>query len=121
MAKKKAGSRFFMDEAEKILRVAVEGNENLVVWRGRFPHKTGWGEYKRVFEQETILAGMPDENNPSGPPGIPIVSIHVDDSAYVQFRAGSPNDFSASIPFGGGHNPIDDVKEAAKKLSNLGL
>lgn len=124
MAKKsKNGVRpeSFLNEAEKILRGAVEGRKNLVVWRGRYPHKEGWGEDQRTIHKETILAGMPDDNNPSGPPGIIVVSVDLDGSARIRFHTGSSDDFSSSVPFGGGHNPLDDVREAARKLSNLVL
>ncbi|MDO8492355.1 MAG: hypothetical protein Q7S34_01795 [bacterium] len=121
MAKKKLiPISAFLDTAEAIMREQTKKHDQLLFWRGMFPHKM----LGHTLERDTIIIGFSDEKGSSSPPTIPVMTVYIDGfggfwSAEIAFRTGSSTDVSMSTPFGGGHKPINEVRELAERLPSL--
>jgi len=113
---KKSAEETFMDEAERIVQQYANQNKSLTVWRGQYENQSG---SSKLSARDTIIVGLSDNKNLNQTPDISIMVIYLNFSAQINFHTGSENDTSQSCPFGGGHSPIKEVTELAKKLPNI--
>lgn len=109
----------FLREAEMLLRGKVRNNPDLLVWRGRYPHKRLSAQY----EYDTVIVGMSDDKNSEIPPTLPIMLVWLEDggggNASIDFKIGSDRDTFQTVPFGGGWNPLEEVDKVADELRRL--
>ena len=105
-----------MDKAENLVREYAKKNPLLAVWRRK------WAPYDWEPEQkfDMILAGMLDENSPDEPSGLVLLKVwkHSELSTSMSFISNTQH-VSASVPFDGGHDPLERLEEYAKKLEHI--
>lgn len=103
----------YMDSAETLLRECAETNPELRVWRCMWPIPHD-DEGRKI---DTILVGMSDENEPEKPSKLIVLSTYLDlDKSGVEIETESMTQWP---PFGGGHDPFENLKKEAVKLSAL--
>ena len=116
--KKVSSSKNFLDDAEKALRKAIEGKD-LVCWRAKYTHEFSGMENKNTIRGKGKMVDMLDDKKSLNIPTIPIIVVHMNrsgDAVNISFEMNSGEGFSCMTPFGGGHNPMNQVKEAIEKL-----
>ena len=113
--RKKTSKETFLDDAEKIMRQYADQDKNLIVWRGKYPHKG----IDNTYERDTVIVGISDDKKSDKAPTIHLLMVHLDLLAKIKFDDGLGKHISESCPFGGGWIPIKEVEKFAKRLPEI--
>jgi hypothetical protein len=104
----------FMDDVERILRDCATKSGKFVCWRGRYPHVY----MGNTYDYDTIVVGVSDDKESKERPTIEFAKVWLQGSggAHYDFSDGAGGGESGTCPFGGGHDPLERVKELLPQL-----